>query len=576
MRKLTAAPARRTAPAVVLGLSAAAALVLAGLTPASAAIVAAPPGLSADDAPFQLVPIGTYETGVFDESAQEIVAYHPRSERLFTVNAAAGLVEVIDASDPSQPVKIADLAAAGTSSQDGSTIPDGAVANSVTVRADGLGVVAVESSTKTDPGWLVFFDAGARVPATLGAVRVGALPDMVALGDRGRVAVVANEGEPNDDFSVDPEGSVSVVQLPRRLRVPAQDAVRTADFHAFEADGALPDGVRVFGPTVNTDFPVSANVEPEYVTIVGTTAYVSVQEANAIAVVDLKRARVKEVWPLGYKDHGLPGQGLDPSDRDGGIAIREVAGLRGLYMPDAIASYSSRGRDYLVTANEGDAREWGDYAEPARVADLGTDGLAPICADSPLAGQTGVADLGRLNVTTASGLAADGSCYEDLYAFGARSFSIWDTRGRLVFDSGDAFEQITAQALPEFFNSNHSESNFEGRSDDKGPEPEGVAIGEVRGRTYAFVGLERVGGVMVFDITSPKRSSFVTYLNNRDFAISVEDDGVETLAAAGDLGPEGLTFIAAGGSPTGRPMLAVANEVSGTTTLFELDRDEHH
>src|SRR5690606_25021601 len=178
--------------------------------------------------------------------------------------------------------------------------------------------------------------------------------------------------------------------------------------------------------------------------------------------------------------------------------------------------------------------------------------------------------LGRLNVSIASGLAADGSCYEELYSFGSRSFSIWTTGGEQVFDSGDAFEQITAEAIPEFFNSNHSESNLEGRSDDKGPEPENLAIGTVGDRTYAFIGFERVGGLMVFDITDPAAAAYVTYVNNRDFSVSVEDaeDPAAVLDQAGDLGPEGITFVAAEDSPTGEAMVIVGGEVSGTTTFF--------
>lgn len=559
--------ARRAAGCV---LGAAAALSL-GLVPATAAVVAEPVSFSSDEAAFELVPVGSYETGVFDEAAAEVVAHYPRLQRVFTVNAQAGTVDVLDVSDPTAPTTIGALAAAGVAAADGSVVPDGAVANSIAVRPDGLGVIAVEHPTKTEPGWLVLFDAAAGAGEMLGAVRVGALPDMVALSADGRTAVVANEGEPSEDYTVDPEGSVAVVSLPRKVDVPAQDAVRIADFRAFEAPGALPEGVRVFGPTVNTEHPVAANLEPEYATVVGGTAYVTLQEANAVAVVDLASATVTRIWPLGSKDHGLAGNGLDPSDRDGGIDIRTVEGLRGLYMPDTIASYTSRGQSYLVTANEGDAREWGDYVEPARVKDLGEDGLAPVCEDSPLAELTGDADLGRLNVTTASGLRADGSCYEELYAFGGRSISVWTTDGELVWDSGDTLERVTAEALPEFFNSNHSESNLEGRSEDKGPEPEGVTVGKVDGRTYAFVGLERVGGIAVFDVTVPAQAAFVTYVNNRDFSVSVEDDGTELLPAAGDLGPEGLVFLPAGASPTRQPMLAVGNEVSGTTTLYGLD-----
>ncbi|MFI2102835.1 choice-of-anchor I family protein [Isoptericola sp. NPDC019693] len=557
-----------------------------GTTPGDG-VVADPVELSADDARVGLTPLGAYATGVFDESAAEIVAYHARSERLFSVNAQAGEVTVLDVARPSSPRELFALETTGVRAADGSTVPEGAVANSVAVRPDGLGVVAVEAPDKVSDGWLVLFDAAGDGDA-LGAWRVGALPDMVALTPDGRRAVVANEGEPADDFSVDPEGTVSVVDLPRKLTgrhagAVAQDAVRTATFHAFEGD-ALPAGVRVFGPDVagpdgSLAHRVSRNLEPEYVTVSkdSRTAYVALQEANAVAEIDLRGARTTDLWSLGSKDHSVPGQGLDPSDKDGGAAVREVP-VRGLYMPDGVASYTSRGQTYLVTANEGDAREWGDYVEGARVKDLGDDGLAPVCADSPAAALLGDADLGRLNVSTASGLRADGSCYEELYAFGGRSFSVWTTDGELVFDSGDTFERVTAEALGDAFNTNHTETKGDGRSDDKGPEPENLTIGEVAGRTYVFVGLERAGGVMVYDVTRPERAAFVTYVSNRDYSVSAEDaidDGAapsDALAAAGDLGPEGLTFIPASDSPTHRPLLAVANEVSGTTTLFQVDR----
>jgi DNA-binding beta-propeller fold protein YncE len=538
---------------------------------ATVAGVAAP--ASASDREYRttvgLAPLGTYATGIFDESAAEIVSYDARSRRLFVVNAAQAKVEVLDAARPSAPAKLFDLTTVGVRAEDGSTIPDGAVANSVDVRPDGLGAVAVESATKTDPGWVVFFAARGDGRA-LGAVRVGALPDMLTFTPKGDRLVVANEGEPDDDYGVDPEGSVAVIDVPRSVRSAKQRDVRIADFHRFER--AVPEGVRVFGPTVNTEFPVSANLEPEYVTVdrSGRTAYVTLQEANALAVVDLRSARVTALKPLGAKDHSKRGNGIDTSDRDDAIAIRQVP-VSGLYMPDGIDSYTSRGRTYLVTANEGDAREWGDYEEPARVKDLGDSddgaGLPPLCADVFDEPVTADADLGRLNVTTASGLRRDGSCYERLYTFGGRSFSIWTTDGRQVFDSGDDFERITAEANPEFFNSNHTESNFDGRSDDKGPEPESVALGEIDGRTYAFVGFERVGGIAVYDVTDPRHVRFVAYENNRDFAESGESirDGGD-LAKAGDLGPEGLTFIP---SKDG-PMVAVANEVSGTTTLFRV------
>ena len=538
--------------------------------PAHAAIVSQPIVVDAGDAAISLTPIGSHDSGVFDESAAEIVAFHAASARLFAVNADAGSVTVIDASDPTQPTELFSLVAAGVVAADGSQIPDGAVANSVAVREDGLVVVAVESDVKTDAGWLVFFDAAGEGEA-LGAVTAGALPDMVAITPDGKRAVAANEGEPSEDYLTDPEGSITVVRLPKTLAAPKQSAVKTADFHAFE--DALPDGVRVFAGLADSTMPVSEGLEPEYVTVDANslTAYVTLQENNAIAVVHLPSARVTELLPLGAKDHSLPGNGLDPSDRDHPDLNEEpwigivTAPVNGLYLPDAIASYSAGGATYLVTANEGDARDdWGDYAESARIKDLGDDGLAPLCDGVLADDQFEDWGLGRLDISTASGFNEDLGCFDELYSFGARSFSIWSTDGELVFDSGDDFEQIVAEASPDFFGSDNDESSFDTRSDAKGPEPEAVTIGEVDGRTYAFIGLERVGGIMVYDVTDPSAAGFVTYVNNRDFAADPESP------EAGDLGPEGLAFIAAADSPTGEPMLAVASEVSGTTTLFAI------
>lgn len=552
--------------------------------PAHAVIVDDPITVSGPGAALALSPLGSHDTGVFDESAAEIVAHHPATQRLFSVDALAGDVRVLDVADASSPTALFSLSAAGVVDADGVAIPAGAVANSVAVREDGLVAVAVESDPKTDDGWLVFFDA-AGDGAALGAVRLGAQPDMVAITPDGTRAVVANEGEPDDDYAVDPEGSVAVVDLPAGVDAPGQDAVSIADFHAFE-DGALADGVRIFAGIAGIDLPVSRGLEPEYVAIdaASATAYVTLQENNAVAVVDIASATVTDVMPLGAKDFSQQGYGLDPSDRDDAIDIRTFP-IQGLYMPDSIGAYTAvDGRTYLVTANEGDAREWGDYEEPVRLKDLGED-AAPLCEGVLDEALLADEELGRLDVTTASGLSEDGSCYEEVFAFGGRSFSIWTTDGTRVFDSGDDFERITAQAAPEFFNSDNAASTFESRSDAKGPEPEGLTIGEVGGRTYAFIGLERVGGIVVYDVTNPHASRFVTYLNNRDFSVSAEDEieaieegepsefgsAAEVVAAAGDMGPEGLAFIAAEDSPTGAPLLAVGNEVSGSTTLYAID-----
>lgn len=562
--------------AKTLTASAAALLLATGFTvggtvpstsPAHAAEVDDPISSSASDAQIEMGFLGSHETGQFDESAAEITAVH--GDTVFTVNAQAATVDVIDASDPTNPQKVSEITGTG-------------VANSISIREDGLGVIALEDEDKTQPGTAMFFDANDPEADILGEVPVGSLPDMVTVTPDGAHALVANEGEPADDFSTDPEGSVSVIDLPAEVAAPSDSDVHTADFHEFEDGGAktLPEDVRIFGPTPEKDLPISRNLEPEYITVAGDKAYATLQEANAIAVVDIASASVEEILPLGLKDHGQAGNGLDASDRDPEDAptvnITEYEGLKGAYMPDTISTFTSGGTDYLVTANEGDSREWGDFVDAARVKDLGEDGLAPVCETSPLADKLGDADLGRLNIITDLGLNDAGDCYEELVAFGARSFSVWTTDGKLVADSGDEFEKLTAEAVPEFFNSNHSESNLEGRSDDKGPEPEALTIGEVGETTYAFVGFERIGGIAAFDLSDPSAPKFATYFNNRDYSVSVEDeiedasDPAALLSSAGDLGPEGITFLGADESPTGEAALVVGNEVSGTTSLYSV------
>lgn len=911
-----------------------------------------------------LQPLGTYETGIFDESAAEIPAYDPKSKRLFVVKATEAEVDVLDISNPKNPTLDFSI----------DVSPYGGGANSVAVNQNGVVAVAIEAEVKQQGGSVVFFNRNGNF---LSKVNVGSLPDMLTFTPDGQKVLVANEGEPTDNYRSDPRGTISIIDISDGARNVTQENVtnaRFADFNSREEE-LIAKGVRIFGPEAN----VPRDLEPEYIAVSpdGATAFATLQENNAFAVIDIEAGEIADILPLGYKDHSRgqptlsqfdfrPGQlptlgtteagleiklgglsglwfegideetgnlkfvtvpdrgpngaptdvnedgveerpfalpdyqariirfelnentdrianlseilltqqngttpisglpniegidevpvdlngnplrydplgadlegivvnpndgsfwvvdeyrpsiynfdtdgvlinrfvpvgtaalaeqaegtfgtetlpaeyvnrrpnrgfeavaldtdneilysfiqtplanpdrdasdnsnvirilGIDPEDGtpmaeyvyllegttfgdakvdkigdavyagdgkflvserdsstsetakkfifeidlkgatnlldddapniprnftleqltaseliqrgiqpvdkmkitnlpslgylagdkpegltllpDGRIAVlndndfglldevipvdgtvplnpepvpivlglidfaegntidvsNEDGGINlknwpifGMYQPDAIESFESDGKTYYITANEGDARDYEGFSEEARVGDL------EIELDSDVFSNTARLKaedaLGRLTITNTKGdLDGDGD-FDQLYAFGGRSFSIWDEFGNLVYDSSDDFEKLTAELFPDDFNStNDDNDSFDSRSDDKGPEPEGVTIGVVGDITYAFIGLERIGGIMVYDVSNPKEPKFVKYVNNRKF------DGNAEAGTAGDLGPEGLKFISAEDSPNGQALLVAANEVSGSTTIYQV------
>jgi DNA-binding beta-propeller fold protein YncE len=487
-----------------------------------------------------LTPIAMIDSGA-GEGGAEIVAYHPEEQRLFVVNGADTTVDIIDMSDPATAAILShvDLKAYGDTP------------NSVTYCA-GYIFVVVNGFEEATPGQLLVLDWDGQVQTKF---QIGAVPDMVACSPDNTKAVIAIEAEPNSDYSVDPEGAILVVDIGDSPAATLTTGnVTTLGFEGLE----MPEGVRIFGPNASP----AQDLEPEYVAISADsrTAFVTMQENNAVAVVDLTTPAITAILPLGYKDHSLPGNGLDASDRDGAINIANYPVL-GMYLPDAIAYFEVGGAGYLITANEGDAREWAifdenedlvaGYVEETRIEDVTLDETAfPNAAE--LQAET---VLGRLKITTAQGDTDGDGDYDLLYSFGARSFTVWNLAGEVVYDSGDSLEQFFAVTSPEAFNfQDNDPEEFDARSDDKGPEPEGVTVGEVNGVTYAFVGLERMGGVMVYDLSDPAAPVLVTYANT-----------------PADISPEGLIFISAENSPNGKALLVVANEVSGTTTIYEIN-----
>ena len=487
--------------------------------------------------------IGSFDPSGANTSTCEIVVHDPASQRLFTTSAVAGFLDIINFSDPTAPTVITSV----------NMNPYGGV-TSVAVK-NGIVAVASPNADETLNGSVVFFDTNG---VFLKQVTVGALPDMVTFTPDGTKVMTANEGQPNANYSIDPEGSVSVINISGGIASLTQANVTTLLFTAYNAQEAalIASGVRKLKATST----MSQDFEPEYITISADSqkAWVSLQENNAIAEINLTNTTIAEVWALGTKDISIPGNGMDISDNNGQVLIANWP-IKAFYLPDGIASYTSGGQNYIVTANEGDEKEYTGFTERTTV------GAATYTLDSAVFPNASVLkqtyNMGRFRVTNLNGNTDADADFETINCVGTRSFSIFNTTTKqIVYDSGDAFERYTAATLPTLFNADHEDNVAKGRSRAKGPEPEGVTTAQIGSQTFAFISLERVGGVMVYNVTDPNNVTFVDYKNSRS-----------TSAYAGDHGPEGITYIRPENSATGKPYILVANEISGTITIFEVD-----
>ncbi|MDX2071850.1 MAG: choice-of-anchor I family protein [Haliscomenobacter sp.] len=489
--------------------------------------------------------------------SSEIVAFDPGSKRIFIANSVAGRIDIVDIANPASPKTIRQVSVTAL----------GGI-NSIAAK-NGLIAAAIESSVVDGNGKVIFIDTAGAI---LKEVSVGVLPDHIGFSPDGKFVLTANEGQPSDDYSKDPEGTISIIDISGGIATLDQSkvsAVGFADLNPF-LGVYRQAGLRVFGVKTGQagGSTLAQDLEPEYITFSpdSKTAYVTLQENNAVAAIDLTTKQLATIQglpalrPLGFKNHNTLGNGLDASDQSAGANLANLP-VYGVYMPDAIASFTAGGKNYLITANEGDAREYSALTEETTIKGIRLEPTVfPDSNDLRLDHL-----LGRLAITGASGdLDGDGD-YDQIHVLGARSITIWDDQGALVWDSGDQLERITRDHpfYGQMFNANNGTSAAaKNRSDNKGPEPEGVATAVINNKPYAFIALERIGGVMVYDLSNPLAPKFVTYANNRAFPANNATD---------DRGSEGIIFVSDKESPNGKALVLVANETSNSVSIFQVN-----
>ena len=498
-----------------------------------------------------------YDAGMTnaDGGVMEIVDYNTVTGWAYAVNGQTGNLTAIAVKDMADSESVdlldgndIDVKSIVEANCEGFTYGD---MTSVAVSADGTKLAAaVQAEGYADNGRVAVFTCDADGTLTFEqAYETGVQPDMVTFTPDDSRILTANEGEPREgyaDGAVDPAGSVTVITV-------ADGTAVNVDFTAYDSNEERQKLVDA-GIVMKKDTVPSEDLEPEYIAAGNDTAYVTLQEANAIAVIDLDSLKVEGIYSAGYEDYSTTAVDIDKKDEAYNPAVYES--LRGIRMPDGVALYSVDGVDYIVTANEGDSREWGDYLNEDE-RDFGDGQTSP-------SGKITAENSGL----TGKVVFFDSSDYDGLdsgldYVFGGRSFTVFraDKSGLTeIYDSGSDFEAKTAEYIPENFNCSNDDKSLDDRSGKKGPESESITVGTVGERTYAFIGLERVGGVMVYDITDPAETVYVNYINSRDFSEDI----------AGDDSPEGLCFIPAADSADGNAYLLAACEVSGTVAAYEL------
>jgi hypothetical protein len=477
-------------------------------------------------------------------STCEIVVYDSSSKQLFATSAIENRFDIINFNNPLAPTTVKSIS---MDTYGGIT--------SIAVKNGILAVASPSATTELD-GKVVFFNLNGDF---IKEVTVGNLPDMITFSPDGKLVLTANEGQPTVNYSVDPEGSISIIDISGGVANLNQSNVTTLLFTQYNSQEStlMSAGVRKTQKTST----LSQDLEPEYISISDDNkkAWVALQENNAIAEIDLTNKTYAGIWALGTKDWMAAGNGFDASDNNQQILLSSWP-VKSFYMPDAIGNFKKDGTNYIVTANEGDEKEYTGLVERTTV---GATTYKLDSAKFPHAEILKLShNLGRFRVSNLNGdTDADGD-YDEIFSVGSRSFSIFNADNQsLVYDSKDDLEQITSKDsnFVAVFNADNEGNGAKSRSRAKGPEPEGLVLATINNRLYSFVGLERTGGVMVYNITNPTAPEFVDYQNPRNQS-----------TFDGDNGPEGIIYISNKQSADGKHYIVVANEISGTLGIYEV------
>lgn len=603
------------------------------------------------------VPYDAGASYAFGMGAVEKTAWDEGEKYLYTVSEA-GYVNVVDYSSPSSPSVVSAFAI----NLKGKKLTDIAVCASARML-----FVAHGADDTVSNGRVRFYATarreGAVAPAFLKEVVTGPLPDMIAPNGDCTMLAVANEGEGKYSSATgltDPPGSVSIVKdltaasptvvsvslaslgsdeelIAKGVHLPlSKKAMEYWDDHsAIAADLNF--------STARGSYTSAMSLEPEYLgwSASGSKVFVGLQENSAIVTVDVPAAAdwaskppsASRIDALGLKDWSESGStaGVDLI-ADGNCTLKKFPGYKTLRQPDSIAVVSVDGIDYILSANEGDDKEYGDFEEKMKAKDViasdGTVKLAKMTVDSAaLSNYKAQNDLGadskrRVTIGSASIDYSTPSAPKitDMVGFGGRGISIWkpaDAGLTLVWDSGSQMEVEQCSAYPWAHNGVQDEEfalvngvlynassaglqstiremndpavdgcadrgdgqagacplgkTIDSRSPKDGAAPEAIVAGVACGRLLAVTATEKQGTAFVYDISeiaSPK----LLYVRHLSPASEKKSPGIAyTARELGEIDPEGMVFLEAAASPSGKPAVLFGGAWSGTVSMWEFE-----